>query len=103
MKDHAKEVSVGDNGLRCEEIVGGELDSRLEMVRNFANGFWSAHAWSVLDDEGEIREGFCNGEGDVALVATHLAHITVSIRLVKLYMSLEGLERVWLTSTTVAS
>lgn len=93
MKNHAEEVSVGDNGLRREEIVGGEFDPRLEMFGNFANGFWGAHAWGILDNEGEIRKGFCNGKGDVALVATHLAHISVSTRLVRLYMSLEGLGR----------
>lgn len=103
MKDHAEEVSVGDNGLRREEIVGGELDSRLEMFGNFANGFWGAHAWGILDDKGEIREGFCNGEGDVALIAAHLAHVSISNRLVRLNMSLGRLERGRLTSTTVAS
>lgn len=94
MKDHAEEVSVGDNGLWREEIVGGELDSRLEMVRDFANGFRGAHAWGILDDEGEIRKGFCNSKGDVALVATHLTYISVSNHHVRFYTSLEGVEGV---------
>lgn len=78
MEDHAEEVSGGDNGLWSEEVVGGELDSRLEFCGNCADGFGGAHAGGVLDYEGEVGESLCEGEGDVALVATHLRYVLVS-------------------------
>lgn len=78
MEDHAEEVGGGNDGLRGEEVVGGELDSRLELCGDFADGFGGAHAGGVLDYEGEVGEGFCEGEGDVALVTAHLRYVSVS-------------------------
>lgn len=72
MEDHAEEVSRGDDGLWCEEVVGGELDSGLEVCGDLADDFGGAHASGVLDYEGEVGEGLGEGEGDVALVAAHL-------------------------------
>lgn len=75
MEDHAEKVSGGDDGLRGEEVVRGELDSGLEVCGDLADGFGGAHAGGVLDYEGEIGEGLGEGEGDVALVAAHLRYM----------------------------